>query len=181
MRNLAVVCLLIGSLNVAYGQESRCGCQANGSCQPGTSAGCWQLWTPTLSKVPGGDRLFRVAPCPALPQAEVPCPSTLPPPLPALRVAGEPAVVWPRAHGVEDLRGHHGLAALALERLAQDSLGGAVVVHVRRIEETHAPVQGEVDHADRFPLVGLVPEGHGAYAGPGHVQAAVVSYHLFLV
>src|SRR3990172_1534614 len=72
---------------------------------------------------------------------------------------------------VTGLRGQHDGVPLPRERLGHDPLGHPVHVHVRRVDEGHAGVQGSLDDPDRFLLLHLPPEGHRAEAEGGNLQA----------
>ncbi len=79
MRNLAIVCLLIGSLNVGYGQEATSAAKAKHTCNPRISGTSSPTEIPFLSKVPHHGRLFQAAPPAASSYATAPCfPTTRP-------------------------------------------------------------------------------------------------------
>ena len=66
-------------------------------------------------------------------------------------------VVGAIAHGEEGLGGDEDLVALSLESLAENLLRQAVRVAVGYVEEVHAGIEAEVDHAPRFVDAGVAP------------------------
>ena len=83
------------------------------------------------------------------------------------------------APGVGHLGGDHRVLPLPLQGFAQEDLALAPGVAVRGIEEVHPLVQGMMDDADGFPLVRLVPEGHGAQTEAGDLQPAAPDQRVF--
>ena len=72
----------------------------------------------------------------------------------------EPAVVGAVAHREVDLRGEEVVVARdSLERAAGDLLGGSAPIHVRRVEEVDAELEGPVDAGDRPFVLDGAPVG----------------------
>ena len=69
------------------------------------------------------------------------------------------------AAAVTNLGGNHAAVPASPERPSQDSLGFAVLVHVRRVENVQPPVEGQVHDAAGLGLVGPFAEHHGADHG----------------
>src|SRR5207248_773390 len=82
---------------------------------------------------------------------------------PAAAVAGLVGVV---AHRAVELRRKDDVVALALDRLADDLLGFATAVDVRRVDEVDPGLERCVDDPVRFLVVAVAPlaEHHGAEA-----------------
>ena len=76
------------------------------------------------------------------------------------------------AHGRHELGGQHHAVAPPLERLADDLLGLARRVHVGRVNEVDARIEGGVDDADAVVVVAVAPcpEHHGSQAVPAHLD-----------
>ena len=86
-------------------------------------------------------------------------------------VAAAAPLVGPLSHGPPHLGGQHHLVAPVLEGLAHDALGFAAVVHIGGVDEIDAAIQGLVNDADGFFLVGGATEHHGAQAQARNLDA----------
>ena len=67
----------------------------------------------------------------------------------------------------------------SLKGAAEVLLREAPGVGVGRVEEVHAPVDGQVHNAARLLLVGAVAEGHGAQADLGELEAGAAHAVVF--
>ena len=102
-------------------------------------------------------------------------------------LAGQAAVVRPVGHGEERLGGDHHLVARreVVERAADDLLADAAGVHVRRVEEVDAGVEGSPDEGTAGLLgqdpgaPGGRPEGHRAEAETRDTQAGTAEIDVF--
>lgn len=131
MRNLAVVCLLIGSLNVSYGQQTGCGCPAEGPCEMRASARYSQPQPAPQCEVPRGYSIFQVAPSPAVPP--LPCPANMLPPLAAWQATSAPPVV--RLPQADDDRLGHLLEAAEHLTAAGEAQQARRVLQMARLQQ----------------------------------------------
>ena len=83
-------------------------------------------------------------------------------------------------HRVPHLGGQHDVVTMSDQRLTQDGLGCAVVVHVCRVEQRDATIERAGNHAMALVDVGVAPvaEHHRAEGDGGDLETAV-SEHAF--
>ncbi len=87
---------------------------------------------------------------------------------PAARQAAGPAAFL---RGREELRRQHPVAAALPDGAADDLLGGAAVVDVRRVDEVAAVVGRRIDNLARLGFRRRAAKHHCAEAEPGHREA----------
>jgi hypothetical protein len=91
--------------------------------------------------------------------------------------AGAPAPVGVVPHRQAELGGQDDLVSAPLDGLAHDGLGLTRRVHVGRVDEVDAGVEGGLDHPDRFVVIRIAarsehhgPEGHLADRDAGGTE-----------